>query len=199
MNYFISDLHFGANYRFDDEIRERRFHDSLICGKWNSTVTNADHVYVLGDIGRTGNNCEVEYAAQLFATLKGTKHLIVGNHDRIDDLRLKTQFAEIVDYKRLRFSECGKSYEVVLSHYPILFWENQHKGAIHLYGHVHNTIEDKLYQCALSEFVNPYFRSEREGGRTDCPEAIAINVGAMRPYMDYCPRAIHELLDMKGV
>lgn len=191
-NYFVGDLHFGGNYRFLDEIREAAFHDRLICENWNSKVTNGDDVWILGDIGRT--------SAELISTiaqLKGRKHLIKGNHDKLDDLRLRQLFVEVVDYKYLSFSKGGKTYKVVMSHYPIFAWENQHKGAILIYGHTHNTHEDRLFQNSIS-VLNSYFESERMSGRTDCPEAIAINVGAMKSYMNYCPRAIDELLEMKG-
>ena len=64
-----------------------------IIKRWNKKVTNGDDVYILGDIGSRGyQNMHVELIAQL----KGRKHLIVGNHDDIKDLRVQQQFVEIV-------------------------------------------------------------------------------------------------------
>ena len=73
--------------------------------------------------------------------LQGHKHLIQGNHDRVKG-KLRPywesieQYAEVNDENRL----------VILSHYPILFYKNQHYGAVMLYGHVHNTREWELVE-----------------------------------------------------
>ena len=73
--------------------------------------------------------------------MQGHKHLIQGNHDRVKG-KLRPywesieQYAEVNDENRL----------VILSHYPILFYKNQHYGAVMLYGHVHNTREWELVE-----------------------------------------------------
>lgn len=192
MNYFISDTHFGC---VDSRGRTLE-HDGLIIDRWNAVVHNDDDVYVLGDIGRGGNNETTIHTAQCLAALKGRKHLIVGNHDKdlVDDWRIQSQFVEIVDRKAFRINEGGNSHKVILDHYPVLMWKGQHKRTILLYGHTHNSAEDSVYQCALAQ-LNTYFENETEGGRTDCPKAIAINVGAMKPYVDYCPKTITQLLE----
>jgi len=41
--------------------------------------------------------------------------------------------------------------KVVVSHYPIM-WNGQHKGIILLSGHLHNTVEEKLFQQFLKEY-----------------------------------------------
>ena len=82
-----------------------------------------------------------ENSIRIMERLQGHKHLIQGNHDRVKG-KLRPywesieQYAEINDEKRL----------VILSHYPILFYKNQHYGAVMLYGHVHNTREWKLVE-----------------------------------------------------
>lgn len=184
MNYYISDTHFGATHSFPNEVRDAAFHDPLISERWNGTVTNADHIYLLGDIGRTN-----ESLIARIANLKGNKHLIVGNHDRIDDLRLRQLFTEIVSYKEL--IDGGR--KVVLSHYPMMFWNGQHNGTIHLYGHIHTTPEETMMQNHVRDFNN-YYWSERG----EVCNAIAINVGVMMPYMDYTPRTLTELMNQKG-
>ena len=53
MNFYIGDLHLGCQNSFDGRTLE---HDKILKENWNSKVTNADTVYILGDIGKEGNN-----------------------------------------------------------------------------------------------------------------------------------------------
>ena len=128
-NFYISDTHFGCVNKFDHRTLET---DKLIKENWNSKITNGDTVYILGDVGREGNNRENEYLLQILSTLKGKKVLVAGNHDKLEDYRIRQIFSEICYYKEVRDSFKGKTYNLVLSHYPILMWNGQHKEYIHL-------------------------------------------------------------------
>ena len=57
MNYYISDIHFGCQNSFDNRSLE---HDRIVKENWNRVVTNADNVYILGDIGKIGSNPDTE-------------------------------------------------------------------------------------------------------------------------------------------
>jgi calcineurin-like phosphoesterase family protein len=191
LNYYISDLHFGCQNKFENRTLE---HDKLIKENWNAKVHNDDTTYVLGDIGRTGNNKDNEYICEIISTLKGRKVLIQGNHDQLKDSRLKRLFSEICTYKEIQDSCNGVNRNLVLCHYPILCWNNQHKGWIHLYGHVHDsTGEEAVYRKSL-EYLNEYFTDRTMKGYTDSPQARAYNVGCMLPYMDYTPRTLQEIM-----
>lgn len=187
-NFYISDTHFGCCNSYENRTLE---HDKLIKYNWNTVVTNSDTVYMLGDIGRIGNNKDNEYLLQILATLKGKKILIAGNHDKLDDARIKQLFTEICNYKEVTDNVGGKAYKLVLSHYPILMWNGQHKGTIHLYGHTHMTEEDKFFQDCLTR-LNDYFADKTLKGRTDCPPARAYNVGAM--LIDYTPKTLDKII-----
>ena len=189
MNYYISDLHFGCQNKYEERTLE---HDKLIKENWNKTVTNGDTVYILGDIGREGNNKDNEYLCEIISTLKGKKILIQGNHEKLKDIRLKQLFTEIIPYKEVNDNVNGINRTVVLCHYPILFWNGQHKGWIHLYGHLHYTDEYKLYVQSL-DLVNDYFKDKEKKGYKDCPPAEAFNVGCM--LWDYKPVTLKEILD----
>ena len=39
-----------------------------------------------------------------------------------------------------------------------------------------------------------FFKDRTFKGRTDCPPSVAINVGAMMPYIEYTPRTLKELV-----
>lgn len=155
MNYYTSDLHFGQKSLLaTGKWKERPFKtldemNSELIKRWNKKVTNADHVYILGDVGARGyQNMHPEYLCQL----KGQKHLILGNHDDVSDARVKQLFVEICDYKKISDNKKGQSRTVVLSHYPIFMWDGQHRGNILLYGHLHNTVEEELFQKYMQEY-----------------------------------------------
>ncbi len=195
MNYYIADLHLFCQNQTQSGVKNhdnRPFENleemhSAILEKWNRKVTNGDTVYILGDISMRGK-CDELIA--LVAQLKGRKILVKGNHDDLTDLRYKQLFVEICDYKELRDNYGGTSHKLVLSHYPILMWNGQHKGTIHLYGHTHNSVEDTYFKECLA-FMNANFRHEGES----CMRAF--NVGCMQPHMNYEPKSLKEILDFQ--
>lgn len=193
MYYYTSDLHIGCTNKYEGRTLEN---DELLVTNWNHRVCNNDTVFILGDIARLGTNKDNEYACSIISKLKGNKIWIVGNHDTkgLKDNRVKQLFTEICDYKEITDNYNGINHNIVLSHYPILFWNGQHKGWIHLYGHLHNSDEEKVFQECL-EKVNDYFIDKEMKGYTDCPKAQAYNVGAM--LWNYEPKTLKEI--MKGV
>lgn len=195
MNYYISDMHFfHKNVTKEGNNFDNRPFNSLtemhqyMKEKWNSKITNGDMVYILGDIAMRGTNEEL---IALVAQLKGREVLIKGNHDDVSDMRYKNVFEEIYDYKEITDYVDQDAYKLVLSHYPILMWNGQHRGTIHLYGHTHNTYENEFYQECLRKLnMEMLMRSEK------CYDiARAYNVGCMMPYMNYEPRTLKEILN----
>lgn len=192
-NYYISDIHFGCANKFEGRTLE---HDKIIIDNWNDIVHNNDDVYILGDIGRCGSNKDNEYLCKCLSILRGRKHLIIGNHDDIKDARIKQLFVEICDYKEISDNFSGKNYKLVLSHYPILFWNGQHGNkkkmpSIHLFGHLHNSKEWRIYEDCLN-VVNKYFSTIKEAGSENNENVIAINCGSM--IWDNIPRTLEEML-----
>ena len=188
LNFYISDLHFGCQNKFENRTLE---HDKLIKENWNRVVNNNDTVYILGDIGREGNNKDNEYLCEIISTLKGNKVLIQGNHCKLKDNRLRQLFKEIAPYKEITDNHNGINHNLILCHYPILFWNGQHKGTIHLYGHLHASEEWDVFKRSL-DYANDYFKDKTLKGRTDCPPAIAYNVGCM--LLGYTPRTLKEII-----
>lgn len=194
MNFYIGDMHlFHANVTGEGNNFDGRPFSTLdemhstFKENWNGTVTNADNVYLDGDaVWKTNDN-----AIALVSTLKGNKHLILGNHDSTKDARYTQLFTEIVPYKEISDKAFGQDFRVILSHFPIMFWNRQRHHrvingkempiSIHLYSHVHNTSEEQLYQKFIKEL--------NETHNYNC---IAINVGCM--LNGYTPRTLEELL-----
>lgn len=187
-------MHFGCQNKYENRTLE---HDKLIKENWNRVVHNNDNVYILGDIGRKGGNKDNEYLCEIISTLKGNKILVQGNHEKLNDNRLRQLFKEIIPYKEIADNYNGINHKLILCHYPILFWNNQHKGWLHLYGHVHMSDEWEVYKKCLSN-VNDFFKDKTMKGYTDCPPAKAYNVGCMLPYMSYQPRTLKEILSSDG-
>lgn len=191
MNYYISDLHFGCQNSFENRTLE---HDQLIIKNWNNVVTNADTVYMLGDIGKIGGNKDNEYLCRCVSVLKGRKVCVLGNHDKeLKDARLRQLFVEVCDRKEIIDNYNGISRKLVLLHSPEIFWNGQHKGSILLYGHLHMSDEWKVYKKLLND-VNDYFKDKTLKGYADCPPIKAYNVGAMLDYMNYTPRTLKEII-----
>lgn len=176
MIYYIADLHFCHEnvIRLDNRPFDNieAMNEKLI-QNWNQRVTEEDTVYVLGDAFWKNE----EKSISILTQLKGHKHLIRGNHDGVKG-KLAQYWESISDY--LEINDGGKL--VVLSHYPMPFYNHQHSGAIMLYGHIHNSREWKLMDI-WRKLV----------------DSVGIpgnfyNVGCMLEYMDYTPRSLDEIL-----
>ena len=176
MIFYIADMHFGHEnvIHFDNRpFADTAEMEKCMIGYWNLRVTKNDTVYILGDTFWKDEECSIKIIKQL----KGHKILIKGNHDRVSG-PLKEYYDEISDYAEIR----DNNHFVVLSHYPIIFYKNQHRGAIMLYGHVHNTKEWDMVEK---------FKQEQLTANIPCQ---MFNVGCMMNYMNYMPRTLNDIL-----
>ena len=198
MNFYIGDLHFfcasqlkGSPANYDNRPFEtiEEMHDTIL-KKWNKKVTNGDTVYILGDVAFRGRN---EDLIALVAKLKGKKILVQGNHDDISDLRYRQLFFKIINTEEIIDCFDGKAYKLVVSHFPYFSWNNQHKGTILIYAHLHNTVEEKYFQECIKELNEKEELFVKNG-----KPIVAINVGCMHPYMDFEPQTLKELLSKTG-
>lgn len=135
-NFYISDLHFfhkniirltNRPYTTVEEM------NGDLIKRWNSVVSSNDTVYILGDIAYKFP--DVESLLEVLNQLEGHKILIKGNHD--DCLQYKSIrdcFEKIENYMEIE----DEGRKVVLFHYPMEDWNGKYKGAIHLFGHIHN-------------------------------------------------------------
>lgn len=139
MNYYTADLHFGhANViNFDhrpfSDVEEM---DRHLIMAWNERVQINDTVFIVGDFCFRGGNPADWYLKQL----AGHKVLVVGNHDSVT-LRNR-EAVKLLDgiEKMLHISDEGQ--RIQLCHFPIIEWNGFHRGAWHIYGHIHNRKDD---------------------------------------------------------
>ena len=142
MNTWItSDLHFGhANIMKFCSVSRARFRNDVaymneaMVKEWNDLIAPEDTVYILGDVAfMSGSD-----AARMVNRLNGTKILVRGNHDRktLMDVSFRNAFKEVHDYLDINYS----GTKVVMFHYPISEFDQQHRGSVHFHGHLHGGV-----------------------------------------------------------
>ena len=202
MNYFISDLHFchtrvltftseqAAIWREHgyNEFQEEKFADinqynETLISRWNSKVKEDDNVYILGDCGIGSTPKIIECLKQL----KGNKHLIKGNHDfRYKNMpEFTANFVDMQEQLRTGCSVNKENVTVFMSHYPLFDWDQKCHNYVGLYGHVHNVYIEN------SEYLKGLYRVQAL--KTNVKSGMAVNVGAMMPWMNYCPQTLEEI------
>ncbi len=141
--WMISDPHFGhegmAKHRGFENAEQQ---DALIIKNWNLTVDKGDVVWILGDI-----TMETKKHYHLLSKLKGIKNVVLGNHDRRQDV------PELLKYVN---SVCAMTTlkRFVLTHYPIHQSEIKFQGK-NIHGHVHeNTLDDPNYINVSAEVID---------------------------------------------
>lgn len=181
--FFTADCHFGHLniIKYDNRpftcVREM---DEEMIRRWNETVAPQDTVYILGDLSWHDD----AKTAEILRQLNGKKILIDGNHDNNLGPLSRKEFKEThFGYWEIRDPNHG-SLKVIMSHYPMHLYNGQRRGAVMLYGHVHNMLDHEVAK-EVKELVEA-----RLGVKS-----IMINVGCM--HWDYRPRTLEEL--MKGV
>ena len=135
MIYLTADCHFGhtniinhCNRPFSS-VEEM---DAVLIQNWNETVKKNDEIYILGDFTMRTSEVAHDYLTKL----NGRKYFIRGNHDRfLENFEpYESDFEWVKDYHRLIYN----GQRIIMFHYPILEWDQIHRGAYHCYGHVHN-------------------------------------------------------------
>jgi calcineurin-like phosphoesterase family protein len=143
--YFTADTHLGHKNILQHASRpfgSLREMDEELIRRWNAVVTAKDTVYHLGDVGL----CSPGRLVELLGKLKGTIHLVTGNHDKTAlHNKCRGRFESISPLRDLYVSDHtapkGKRL-IVLCHYAMRVWNKRHWGSWHLYGHSHGKLPD---------------------------------------------------------
>lgn len=140
MIYFTADLHLNHDREFIYAPRGfSSVHEmnNAIINRWNSLVNMEDEVYVLGDI-MLGNS---ESAIKMFKNLKGSIHIIRGNHDTNTRMDLYNDCYNVVEVTEGQYIKIeGQNF--YLCHYPTITSNLEKDGnlkghLINLFGHTH--------------------------------------------------------------
>jgi len=161
---FIADLHLShlnmATRRGFSTVEE---HDEHIIERWNSVVHKRDVTYILGDV-----TMEKSAPYALLNRLNGLKHVVLGNHDRRQDVKKLLEYVEsvagMIQYKG-----------VILTHAPIHTRELEYRFKYNVHGHIHNN------QVMLFHPDDPY----------QSPNPSYICVSCER--VSYLPKTLEEL------
>ena len=193
MRYYIADPHFfhGAlNTKMD-----RRGFESVeamneyMLQQWNRKVRKNDEVVILGDLSWG----KAEETNELLERLNGRLYLIQGNHDRF--LKNKDynagRFVWIKPYEELQ----DNKRKVILCHYPIMCYNGQYRvdengnpKVYMLYGHVHDTQDQRLLE--RFQAITRETASVSPDGKTRQIPCNMINCFCM--YSDYVPLTLDE-------
>ena len=151
MIFFCADTHFGhknlvkGQTTWDDNSGCRDFKtvdemNQALVDNINKVVKPNDHLYHAGDwaFGRGDKNI-IEFREQINCK---NIFLFTGNHDyriQSESSELRKLFTKV----RLKGSLRINGQDVVINHFPELIWDKHHHGAIHLYGHCHNSLNSQ--------------------------------------------------------
>lgn len=187
--FVISDLHLGQasilTFKHCDKplrnfITLDEMHKHMIT-EWNKVVRPQDTVYVLGDvvIKKTG--------WEILKQLKGHKTLIGGNHDIFMAKEYLQYFKNMRGVKVL-------PYKCVLTHIPIHTESMKDSFGFNIHGHLHgNVVKRKIYKentwdITTCEYTPIY---------NEIPDERYINVSVEQPYINYIPREINKLIELR--
>jgi calcineurin-like phosphoesterase family protein len=141
--FFTSDTHFshGNIIRFckrpfnsSDEMNE------CLIDNWNARVKSTDIVYHLGDFAWW--RLPQLKIQQIFDQLNGQKFLVLGNHDRFDQVsKLGWQWI------RQQSGIQVQGEFIWLNHFSMRVWNKSHHGSWHLFGHSHAKLGPNGKSC----------------------------------------------------
>lgn len=152
--FFTSDPHLGHSKLIDGSVSAHYGklgrpgfssideHDSILLEGINSRVGVKDILYILGDF------CWGDPLPYRQRIRCKDVRFIMGNHDKRPAFEHMMKILyhgrpghDLKDYLTCKFSNGAF---VVMSHYPMCYWEKSHHGSYHLYGHCHTNREATL-------------------------------------------------------
>ena len=106
---------------------------ALLQNLW-ACVRPQDDLWIVGDFAWGRKSRDGAWLRGVFDQLPGARrHLIIGNHDTAATLALPwSSVAQIAEVK-----DGSEGLTHTLCHYPMVTWNRARRGALQLFGHVH--------------------------------------------------------------
>ena len=147
--FVTSDTHFGdvsVCNRFGRDFGDVQSMNQKLIEEINAVVSQDDILMHLGDFVGDMAESRVRHAESLRDQIACRRIILVrGNHAPVDQTgftRLFESVHDLLSFKIPSPEEDSKQIRLVLSHYPLRVWQGRHNGSLHLYGHVHGTVEE---------------------------------------------------------
>ncbi|MDO5705791.1 MAG: phosphoesterase, partial [Paracoccus sp. (in: a-proteobacteria)] len=134
-HFFTADTHFsddGTRRSFSRPFRDVMAMDAAMMAGL-APLGADDDLWIVGDFAACDTEDQRASARRVFDTISARKHLVRGNHDPEWVVR-ELPWQSVDDLVEVSLD--GRT--VVLCHYPLATWNNVRRGAIHLFGHVHD-------------------------------------------------------------
>ena len=148
--WFTSDTHYNhknivrgvSSWPILDECRNFETIEDMnemLVSRLNERIDEDDVLFFLGDWSFGGFDKIEEFREKL---LVKELHFIIGNHDHHvanDKNGIRSIFTSVNDYLKIQVD----NQIIILSHYPIISWQDAGAGAWMVHGHTHGTLPDK--------------------------------------------------------
>lgn len=128
--------------------------NEMLIDDWNRSVQPGDFVYHMGDFAFAGLNKTVEIVRRL----NGTIRLVPGNHDDKQMLRRMVEMG-LIELLPPLFTLKVENHRFVLCHFPLMVWDRQQHGALHVHGHCHGHLPEDNARRADVGVDGPFGRS----------------------------------------
>lgn len=181
--WFTSDNHFGHHNIIEHcnrPFRDAQHMDKEMISRWNGVVRKGDSVYHLGDL----SFLRPRETSSILSRLNGQIHFIKGNHDKLLP-EVRDMFTSVSDLKEIKI----EGQKIILCHYPMLSWNQMHRGSWMLHGHSHGTLRTSCKSCSFEPG-----RKMLDVG-VDCHDYTPISFSRVKKYMEDVRRSIFHSVD----
>jgi len=143
--WFMSDIHY--NHANVIKFNNRPFNNvwemnNYIETELTTKVQPNDILFDLGDLFWRTSETKMKAIIEQAGPKEWYK--ILGNHDKHDVYRksyIGSLFTLLSDILEISVNYCGKTYNLVLCHYPMISWNGKSRGTFGVFGHTHGNID----------------------------------------------------------
>lgn len=131
--WYTADLHLGDAAITDACGRPHRdgaTMEEAILRALADCVASDDDLWIVGDFA-SGALADEDRIARWFERIPGNKHLVLGDHD--DGAVRNLPWMSVGEVAEIRDGD----HRFTLFHYPMITWHGARRGAVQLFGHVH--------------------------------------------------------------